>query len=143
ASTPLPRFKRRCIVLRNRGVVDAEHRAGSDRMSDMPWGPHGPINYGPPTAMPNPTAQMPLQGPCAPIGMPPPVVSYSSDYSSSGSWAVPGQGAPIPARSLGGDFVLNVLFVGVLWEVWVLLYPLAAAIGWFGLLYGAGLARRL
>jgi len=85
---------------------------------------------------------MPLQGPYAPIGMPPPAVPYTSDYSGGGGWATPGQGAQIAARSVGGDFVLNLVFVGVLWEVWILLYPLSAAIASFSLLYGAGLARR-
>jgi hypothetical protein len=43
----------------------------------------------------------------------------------------------------GGDWFLNVLFVGVLWEVWVCLYPLAALAGLLTLLYSMPLLRRL
>jgi hypothetical protein len=48
---------------------------------------------------------------------------------------------PFIGRSAGGDFLLNLIFVGVLWEVWICLYPLSAIAGLLTLLYGMPFLR--
>jgi hypothetical protein len=42
---------------------------------------------------------------------------------------------PVGAGNLGGDFLLNLIFVGFLWELWICLYPLSALAGLFTLVY--------
>jgi len=50
---------------------------------------------------------------------------------------------PFLGRSAAGDFGLNVVFVGVLWEVWICLYPLAALAGLFTLVYAMPFFRQV
>lgn len=42
---------------------------------------------------------------------------------------------PAVAGNLGGDFLLNLIFVGILWQFWICLYPLSALAGLFTLVY--------
>jgi len=46
-------------------------------------------------------------------------------------------------HAAGGDFLINLLVVGVLWDVWVCLYPLAALAGAFTFYYAFPFVLRL
>jgi hypothetical protein len=114
-------------------------------MGNYPWGPHGPSYDGPPQVTPNPTAPTPVDNSSfTPVGMPAPapyVPGYSSG-NSGGPGATPAQAAQIIASGAKGDFLLNLILVGLVGPVWVCLYPLAAAAGYFALLFVAGIAIR-
>src|SRR5580704_14766757 len=62
---------------------------------------------------------------------PPPVY-----YRGGGGGAATGRWAPAMGRSGVGDFGLNVVIVGFLWEVWACLYPLPAAAAYLSLVIG-------
>jgi hypothetical protein len=115
-------------------------------MGNYPWGPHGPSYDGPPQVTPNPTAPTPVDNSSyTPVGMPAPNAPYVPGYSggySGGPGATPGQAAQIIASGAKGDFLLNLVAVGCVWPLWICLYPIAAAAGYFALLFGAGLAIR-
>jgi len=115
-------------------------------MSNQPYGPHGPSYDGPPQTTPNPTVPTPVPNTTyAPVGLP----AASDPYpgSSSGGYSLgglaPGEAAQIlAATGAKNDFLVNLIVAGILSPVWVCLYPLSAAAGFFTLLYGAGLAIR-
>ena len=50
---------------------------------------------------------------------------------------------PFLGKQARGDFGLNLVFVGVLWEVWICLYPLSALAGLLTLTNGMPLLRSL
>ena len=81
----------------------------------------------------------------APVGIPAPVDPYPGSYQGSSPLGglAPGDAARILAsQRSGGDFLFNLIVVGVLSPAWACLYPLSATAGLFTLLFGAGLAVR-
>lgn len=79
----------------------------------------------------------------APVYNPPPFQPVSSPtpvYPASAGPFFPSpagntRGYPGGAGNLGGDFLLNLIFVGILWQLWICLYPLSALAGLFTLVY--------
>jgi hypothetical protein len=108
-----------------------------------PWGPHGARrDHGGPPCHPadagRPEGQLPSQpAPDLPTPAPSiPEIPYSARMPAD-------QVFPFLKSSAGGDFGLNVVFVGVLWEVWVCLYPISALAGLLTLLYGMPFLRNV
>lgn len=104
-----------------------------DSYNPYPWGPHGARQDGPgppvhPADAQNPSTFTPPP-PFQPV-MPPTAPSYPS-----GPLMPAGNVLPYFASSAKGDFLLNAIFVGFFWEVWVCLYPLSALAGLFTLVY--------
>ncbi len=91
------------------------HPADQQRRPEAGW-------HVPDTSTPLPTPSSPIPVPVGP-GMP------------------AGGALPFSRNLAGGDFLLNLVFVGILWEVWVCLYPLSAVAGLLTLLYGMPFLR--
>jgi len=63
-------------------------------------------------------------------------------YGGYGGGAMPvGDGIALGGRSLGGDFLLNAILIGFLWEVWICLYPISAFAGLEALLWSMPFLR--
>ncbi|MGA2189351.1 MAG: hypothetical protein ABSH33_12535 [Steroidobacteraceae bacterium] len=105
------------------------------------WG--NPVPLHPADAQRTPEAgwQTPVNTPFVPTLMPPasmPPPSYIPNSQRLPAAELPG----VIARGIKGDFLLNVIFVGVLWEVWVCLYPLAALAGLYTFVLALPFLRR-
>jgi hypothetical protein len=104
-----------------------------------PWGPHGGRQEQPGPPVHPGDAQTPYN----PVPVEPyhPISSPTTPYYPSGPSMPAGDVLPILAGSGKGDFVLNLIFVGILWEVWICLYPLSALAGLVTLLYSMPFLR--
>lgn len=100
-----------------------------DSYNPYPWGPHGARQDGPgppvhPAEAQNPPH--PVEFPTAPPQPQRPV--GSAPFGDSNGMPV----SMVPSflkDVLAGSFIINVAFVGILWQVWVCLYPLSALAG--------------
>jgi hypothetical protein len=101
------------------------------------WG--NPVPLHPADAQRTPEAgwQTPVNTPLAPASMPP--APYIPNHQRLPVVELPG----VVARGIRKDFLLNVVFVGVLWEVWVCLYPLAALAGLYTFVLALPFLRRV
>jgi len=112
-------------------------------MGDNPYNPYNPYPFGraggPGTPVP------PEQQVAAPVntGAPFQPVTAPTLPIPSGPLKPAKEALPFIVNAAGKDFVLNLIFVGFLWEVWVCLYPLAAFAGFFALIYGMALLRNV
>jgi hypothetical protein len=111
-------------------------------MDENPFkNPSNPYPYGPPGGPGSPEPPKEPQ----PISMPdwkpmdPP--SFPAPYVPSGSGMPPGSAIRTVGGAASGDFVLNLIFVGFLWELWVCLYPLPALAGLYTLVYAMRFLR--
>ena len=111
-----------------------------DSFNPYPWGPHGARQDGPGP----PVHPADAQNPSTFTPPPPfqPVTPPAAATPLGGPFTAPSGGLPLawPAR---GDFLLNLIFVGIFWEVWVCLYPLSALAGLFTLFYSLPFLRPL
>ncbi len=81
----------------------------------------------------------------APVFSPPPFQPVPppapTDPVSTGSAFPTSNTFPVSPGSRRGDFVLNLIFVGFLWHIWICLYPLSALAGLFTLVYALPFLR--
>ena len=111
-------------------------------MDENPYkNPFNPYPYGPPGGPGSPEPPKEPQPISTPAWQPVAAPAMPQPYVPSG----PGMPRGDALRALGsaarGDFGLNLLFCGLLWEVWVCLYPLSALAGLFTLIYGMPFLR--
>src|SRR5580700_7487633 len=110
-----------------------------DSYNPYPWGPHGGRQDQPGPPLHPADAQNPSTfTPAEPFQ---PIMPSSSAPMPSGPLMPARDALPSLANSAKRDFVLNLIFVGVLWEVWVCLYPLSALAGLFTLIYAMPFLR--
>lgn len=109
-----------------------------------PHGPHGDRQDqpGPPVHPADAQMRLPMDHAQTYQPLSSPTIPFSS---GSGVPAGPGMPVedvlPILRTAAQGDFLLNLIFIGFLWEVWVCLYPVAALAGILTLIYGMPFLR--
>ena len=112
--------------------------ADENPFNQNPWGPHGARQDRPgPPAHP---ADSQIPTPIIPPSPYTPVPSPTPTYSGGQGMPV-NQVLPFLRDVASRDFLLNLIFVGFLWEAWVCLYPLSALAGLFTLVYAMPFLR--
>jgi len=114
--------------------------ADDNTFNQEPWGPHGARQDrpGPPAHPADSQIPTPIIPPTPFTPVPSPIPTYAG-----GAGMPVDQVLPFLKDVAGRDFLLNLIFVGFLWEVWVCLYPLSALAGLFTLFYSIPLLRRV
>ena len=95
----------------------------------QPWGPHGARQERPGPPVHPADAQIPLRPVEFPTDLPQPQRPADSVPFGDPHGMPVGMVPSFLKDVLAGSFFINVVFVAILWQVWVCLYPLSALAG--------------
>jgi len=113
-------------------------------VGDNPYkNPFNPYPFGPPGGPGSPEPPKDPQQISTPSWLPATTPTPMPSPVPYGQGVSFGQAVLRLGRSGGGDFFFNLIFVGILWELWVCLYPLSALTGFFTWMYSIPLLRPL